>query len=324
MSKLTAVFCALALAGCAAADAEITPNESKLKALIIDGQNNHAVWPKSTFMMKQVLEESDRFEVEIYRSKYLWNFHRWGDKYPLNDNKEYQVVKQPKADPNFAPDFSQYDVVISNFGWKASSWPESTRQAFERYMKNGGGFVTVHAADNAYPEWPAYNQMIGIGGWGGRNHKSGPWVYYKDGKLVRDTSHGQGGGHGKQHEFVVKHRVTDHPITKGLPSEWMHSKDELYNRLRGPAENMTVLATAYDDKAYNGFGRHEPVLMTINYGKGRVFHTTLGHDQAAFSGVGFITTFTRGSEWAASGKVTIPVPADFPTADKSVNRKFTP
>jgi WD40 repeat protein len=78
---------------------------------------------------------------------------------------------------------------------------------------------------------------------------------------------------------------------------------------------MTVLATAHSDPTNKGTGRDEPLLMVLSYGRGRIFHTTLGHDVAALSGVGFITTFQRGTEWAATGKVTQKVPAGFPTAD---------
>jgi type 1 glutamine amidotransferase len=104
----------------------------------------------------------------------------------------------------------------------------------------------------------------------------------------------------------------------------MHTKDECYSRLRGPAENLTILATACDSPALKAAGRHEPMLMTVDYHKGRVFHTTLGHDTEAFEGVGFITTFLRGTEWAATGKVTQKIPADFPSADKSSARPFQP
>src|SRR5262249_36459170 len=66
--------------------------------------------------------------------------------------------------------------------------------------------------------------------------------------------------------------------------------------------------------------RDEPMLMVIEYGKGRVFHATLGHDLPAMRCVGFRTTFARGTEWAATGKVTIPVPSDFPTAEMTSSR----
>ena len=95
----------------------------------------------------------------------------------------------------------------------------------------------------------------------------------------------------------------------------MHAEDELYDRLRGPAENLTVLATAYSDPSTRGTGKHEPILMTVQYGRGRVFHTTLGHHTLAMQCAGFITTLQRGAEWAATGKVTQAVPEDFPGAD---------
>jgi type 1 glutamine amidotransferase len=67
------------------------------------------------------------------------------------------------------------------------------------------------------------------------------------------------------------------------------------------------------------------MLMVVSYGKGRIFHTVMGHDLAALSCVGFIATYQRGTEWAATGKVTQKVPADFPTADKTSTRaEYTP
>ena len=131
----------------------------------------------------------------------------------------------------------------------AAAWPEETRGAFEAYVGDGGGLVVVHAADNSFPDWPAYNRMIGLGGWGGRNEKSGPYVYFdEEGKIVRDASAGAGGSHGPQAPFAVVIRDAAHPVTKGMPATWMHANDELYDSLRGPAENMQVLATAFCPK----------------------------------------------------------------------------
>lgn len=260
-----------------------------IKVLIIDGQNNHN-WKLTTPLLKQWLDDAKLFAVDV-------------------------ATAPPKDTAGFRPKFGDYQVVVSNYN--GAPWPAETQKDFTEFVRNGGGFVSVHAADNAFPNWPEYNQMIGLGGWGGRNEKSGPYVRVKDGKAVEDASPGTGGGHGKQHEFTVFTVNADHPITKGLPARWKHTPDELYDKLRGPAKNMTVLAAAFSDKGTGGTGENEPMLFTIDFGKGRVFHTTLGHDDKGMKCVGFGTTLQRGTEWAATGKVTQPVPKDFPTADQT-------
>jgi type 1 glutamine amidotransferase len=297
--------------------------ESKIKVLIVDGQNNHGAWPKSTIMMKDYLESSGKFTVDINRTKFTWKGGQLLSDFPLDDGKTYEDLKKAKTDPDFKPEFANYDVVLSNFGYGAADWPVETQKAFEEFMKSGGGFVSIHAADNSFPTWKAYNQMIGLGGWGNRNEKDGPYIYYNDkNEIVRDDSKGNGGGHGPQHEFSVVIRDEDHPITKGLPAEFMHTRDELYERLRGPGENMNILATAFASPKFKGSGRHEPTMMTIDYGEGRIFHSTLGHADYSFECVGFQTLLLRGTEWAATGKVTVEIPEDFPTADKSSSRPF--
>lgn len=314
-------FWCVGLSACAAITAE--PSETKIKVLIVDGQNNHGDWPKITAMLKQYLETTRKFSVDVERSKYTWKGEDWLKDFSLDDGKEYVAVKRARTDPNFKPDFSQYQVVVSNFGHGAADWPADTQAAFTNFVNQGGGFVSIHAADNSFAAWKEYNEMIGLGGWGNRNEKSGPYVYYDDkGKMIRDNSKGSGGGHGPQHEFMLLVRDTEHPITKGLPKSFLHAKDELYERLRGPAINMNVLATAFASPKYRGSGRHEPTLMTIDYGQGRIFHTTLGHATYSCECVAFVTTFLRGTEWAATGAVTIKVPEDFPTADKAVSREF--
>lgn len=298
--------------------------KAPLKALIVDGQNNHEVWPKATLMMKQYLEETGLFRVDIYRTRFTWRAERERKYLPLAGLSATTELETPQHDPDFNPEFKNYDLVISNFGWKAAGWPEETQKAFEEYMSSGGGFVSFHAANNSFPDWLEYNKMIGLGGWGDRTEKDGPYVYYtNEGELVRDPSPGKGGAHGPSHIFPITIREKDHPITRGMPKVWLTTKDECYSQLRGPAENMTVLATGKDVSGKAPTDRHEPMLMVLDYGKGRVFHTTLGHDDFSLESVGFITSFLRGAEWAATGKVTQPIPDDFPTAENSTSRKFT-
>jgi type 1 glutamine amidotransferase len=158
--------------------------------------------------------------------------------------------------------------------------------------------------------------MIGMG-WRGK--EGGERLYLDDdGKEVKLASgKGDSSGHRYTGPFTVTVRDSEHPITKGMPKEWLHVRDELYDNMRGPIENVKVLATAYSDKAKNGTGVHEPMIWTVSYGKGRVFHTPMGHDANAMRCWGFAGTLTRGTEWAATGKVTIPLPEKFPTAEKT-------
>lgn len=264
----------------------LSPAAEKIRVLLIDGQNNHD-WKRTSPLITTILKDAGLFEVTV------------------------ATADKPAE---FKPDFSDIDVVVSNYN--GPDWPKDTQAALEVFVKKGGGFVSVHAANNSFPGWPEYNKMIALGGWGGRNEKSGPYVRFRDGKPTLVGTPGSGGSHGAQHPFAVETRVADHPVMAGLPTKWMHAQDELYDRLRGPAENLTVLATAYADPQTGGSGEHEPMLMVVDYGKGRVFHTTLGHGEPAMRCTGFAATLARGTEWAATGKVTLPVPADFPTAEK--------
>ncbi|RZO69389.1 MAG: ThuA domain-containing protein, partial [Limisphaerales bacterium] len=120
-----------------------------MKALIIDGQNNHGMWPKTTVMMKKYLEESGLFTVDVKRTAYTWNGDDLIPKFPVKLDIETTALKKPKPDPDYKPDFSAYDVVLSNFGWNAAPWPEQTKEGLENFVSQGGGLVIVHAADNS-------------------------------------------------------------------------------------------------------------------------------------------------------------------------------
>jgi len=83
--------------------------------------------------------------------------------------------------------------------------------------------------------------------------------------------------------------------------------------LRGPAEDIRVLATALCPKTQV----HEPTLWTVSFGKGRIVQTPMGHDVFAMRCVGFIATMERSTEWAATGKVTLAIPENFPGPTKA-------
>ena len=264
-----------------------------ISVMILDGESGGTYhdWQRVTPVLKKMLDETGLFATTVV------------------------TAPPPKGDfSSFMPDFSKYQVVVMNYDAPDERWSSAVKASFEQYVKNGGGVVVVHAADNAFPGWQAYNEMIGVGGWRGRREQAGPYWFVKDGKLASDASGGPAGSHGRRVPFQVTVRERSHPITKGLPAVWMHQGDELYARLRGPGRNMTVLATAFSDPQNNGTGRDEPMLMVLSYGKGRIFHTTMGHDVNALSSVDFVVTLQRGTEWAATGQVTQKIPASFPTA----------
>jgi hypothetical protein len=264
-----------------------------IPVMLLDGESagRYHDWPRVTPVLEKMLDETGLFDVTVVTAP--------GTTGELT---------------GFDPPFAKYRAVVMNYDAPQERWPAALKASFERYMTDGGGLVAVHGADNAFAGWPAFNEMIGVGGWRGRRENAGPFWFYRDGTLVSDTSPGPAGSHGRRSPFLVTVRDTTHPIMRGLPNTWMHQGDELYAHLRGPGKNMTVLATAYSDPANKGSGRDEPQLMALQYGKGRVFHTTMGHDIVALSSVDFVVTLQRGTEWAATGTVTQKVPASFPTA----------
>lgn len=272
-----------------------------IKTLLITGQNNHN-WQVSHVVIKQILENSARFSVDFAVSP-----------------------EAGKDMSGFVLDFTPYELVVLDYNGDA--WPEQTNKRFLDYVQNGGGVVVYHAADNAFAGWEEYNKICALGGWEGRNEKSGPYVYWQDGKLIKDSSAGTGGSHGQQHEYVLNARNNTHPIMKGMPNKWRHTKDELYDRMRGPGNIADILYTAYSETETGGSGREEPLLFTVDYGNARIFHTMLGHagesvaDSPAMQCAGFQTTLLRGAEWAATGKVSQKVPRDFPGESRSVSRK---
>lgn len=261
-----------------------------IKTLMITGQDGSHYWKGACEALKQILENSGMFQVD------------------------YAITPDFGGDiSTFRPSFEGYGLVVINYG--GATWIEPVRKAFEKYVAEGGGVVIIHSSVVPMADWKEYNEIIGMAAWDGRNEKDGPYLYLKDGQYVYDYSPGYAGYHGLQHETVIEHQATEHPILKGLRPRWKHFKDEIYTRLRGPVKNMEVLATATEN------GRQEPLMWTVRYGKGRVFVDLLGHcgndPNMIYSMLctGYQVTLLRGSEWAATGKVTQEVPADFPLED---------
>ena len=291
--------CILALATVAVVMLNATAQaEPALKALIVDGQNNHGNWPQTTKMMKKYLEDTKLFSVDV------------------------ATTAKSGTDESFKPDFGKYNVVVSNYN--GAPWPKETQEKFLDFVKGGGGFVVVHAANNAFGNWKEYNEIIGLGGWDGRNEKSGPYVYLDDEWQSWSATRPRGAAAitARSIRFSSSSATPTIPSPRACRGPGCTSTTNSTTCLRGPGENMHVLATAYADKAKGGSGRHEPMIFTVEYGKGRVFHTPMGHGNDSQECVGFITTLTRGAEWAATGKVTQPIPSDFPTEDKTSQRKF--
>ncbi len=309
--------------------------EAPIRALIVDGRNNHD-WKITTDALHAILDASGRFEVSVTTAPELKS--AGNPRKPKSENasvladfaayeKAFKTANQPAADElakqwqSWAPDFAAYDVVVLNYN--GPNWPDAMRKSFIDYVKNGGGVLLLHAANNGFRDWDEFNQLIGMG-WrpapSGKALKIDP----DTGKTIWDKTAGNS-SHGSKHAFQITIRASDHPIMQGLPNVWMHGRDELYHDMRGPAENLTILSSAYSDPEQRGTGKHEPITWEVAYGKGKAIVTSMGHfwkGDTTMEGlhcVGFQTVIARSCEYLATGKVTLPVPESFPTADEIVS-----
>jgi type 1 glutamine amidotransferase len=217
------------------------------------------------------------------------------------------------------PQFGKYAVVIqntNNIHNPMLCWSSIAELALEKYVRNGGGLYILHSANNAFPHWKEYDEMIGLG-W--RPDTVGYALEIDARKNVIRVPPGQGmaTGHGDRFNAVIN-ILNRHPINKGYPEQWQTANTEVYYFPRGPAENLMVLSYAYDS---TGTQKMWPVEWIVSYGSGRVYNSTMGHlwkgetYPAAYRCVGYQTTVLRSVEWLATGKVTYPVPKNFPTKD---------
>jgi type 1 glutamine amidotransferase len=297
----------------AAAGVSHAQDGKKIRVLIIDGQNNHA-WKQTTPVLKKALEDCG-FAVEVATSPSQLQKPKAPKEKTEENLAKFEELKRKYAEylgemEKFQPDLSKCDVIVSNYN--GDQWGKKLSQDFDDGLKEGKfGVVIVHAANNSFGGWNEYRRIVGMG-WYGAGTGDRLLLDDKGDRVIIPKGKGDGPGHRYTGKFSVIVRDAKHPITKGMPMEWLHNNDELYDNMRGPIENVQLLATAYS----KGTKAHEPMIWTVSYGKGRVFHTPMGHDVNAMLCVGFQATLQRGTEWAATGAVTLPLPDNFPTADK--------
>lgn len=265
-----------------------------IDVLIVDGFSNHN-WQQTTRMVRRILEDTDLFHIDVSTSPGSPDSVAWD---------------------TWRPRFSDYDVVIqntNNIGKSQIRWPARVEAALEDYVKSGGGLYILHSANNAFSHWKQYDRMIGLG-W--RRKDTGTALELREnGDIIRiPPGDGKGTSHGPRFDTVVR-MLNRHPINDGFPPRWLTPSLEVYVYARGPAENLTILSYAHDNKTQKFW----PIEWVVKYGKGRVYNSTFGHlwrdetEPDSFRCVGFQTTLIRTTEWLATKKVTWPVPADFPT-----------
>lgn len=307
--------------------ADEKPTSRTLRVLIIDGRNNHD-WISTTESLRATLKATARFEVSVATAPDS-GLPKAPRKPRSDDAKVLAAFEEAQARYKALPknqtewdawqiDFSKYDTVILNYN--GPRWPKQIEEGFTKFVRDGGGVLAIHAANNCFREWPEYNEMIGLG-WRGKDFGKVVTVDPATGQTVaRDSD--QGTGHGSKHPFQVTVRAPEHPVMTGLPKVWLHAKDELYHNLRGSREGLKVLSSAYSDPKQRGTGNHEPITHETSFGKGRVIVTTMGHfwpgdlERNSLHCVGFQTIVSRAAEYLATGEVTQPLPKNFPAAEE--------
>ena len=242
----------------------------RIQILILTGQNPHD-WRGTTASLRKTLDDTEKFETR--------------------EVDEFRGGTPEMLKP--------YGLIIMNYydgGRAENRFGEQGDKALSEFVRSGKGLVLYHLSLGAFDGWTDYEKMSG-----------GNWRPNK-------------GHHSAAHDFALDIKDPDNPIMRGLKSPLMVKKDELFANLRWqPEGSYHVLATAYDDHSLYGPrdtqdkpgpGINEPILWTTQFGMGRVFVTALGHDPEDTENPAFKITFLRGAEWAATGKVTIPVPQE--------------
>jgi hypothetical protein len=166
-----------------------------------------------------------------------------------------------------------YDVVyLAMYNATLPTLSDTAKNNLVAYIRGGKGFIVSHLSSASFKEWDEFKKICGR-----------YWVMGKS-------------GHGPRSVFKAKIANKENPITKGLDD--FEQDDELYAKLEGN-DPITILVTADSDWSK----KTEPLAFTLQYGNGRVFHHTFGHDGKALSNATVRKLIVRGTEWAARGTV---------------------
>ncbi|MEO5942649.1 MAG: ThuA domain-containing protein [Ferruginibacter sp.] len=266
--------------------------------LIVDGFSNHD-WAQTTKLIRLILEESKLFKVSVSTTP--------------------STVEDSAGWAAWNPNFKDFDVVIQNTNNLPNSnlrWPRKIEMQLEDYVRSGGGLYILHSANNSFTHWKEYDKMIGLG-W--RPKESGYALEIGENNTIIRISPGEGKAtsHGARFNAVIN-IINRHPINSGMPQQWKAASTEVYNYSRGAAENITILSVAFDSSATK---KTWPAEWLVKYGKGNVYNSVMGHlwkndiYPLSYRCIGFQTTVIRVTEWLGRGKVTYPIPANFPTKD---------
>ena len=274
----------------------VDPAEKRLRVLIISGQNSYEHdWTGVDNALRTLFQDSGRFDVRV------------------TEDFDHGSLAMLKA----------YDVVLLNYSsrWVYDDpaehrWSPAAEQALFDYVRQGGGLVAYHSSFTWGYNWPAYRRLVGAVMVPGSSRRSPPGA------------------------FPVHIVDRDNPITRGMREFiWTYNDDMYTNMSIDPEAHIHVLATAHDASAgydprlagpkypvaaytpeklrvMKGMDQDHPQVWTEDYGAGRVFAITLGHDEVSLHFQPLQTLLLRGTEWAASGRVTLPVledAKDYPT-----------
>ena len=270
------------------------PAGRRLKILIVDGVSNHD-WQMTTRCLRAILEPTGLFEVTVSTSPPTAAAEGWDQ---------------------WRPRFEDHDAVIQTYNdlGGGPAWPDAVKADFEAFVRKGGGVFVLHAGNNAFADWPAYNEIIGLG-WRPKDYGTAVYIDDRDKPVSIPPGEGDGTGHGPRFDALV-HRIGDHPVHKGLPRMWMTADVELYRYARGPAHHLTVLSYALEPATQKNW----PMEWTVKYGRGRAYIANYGHvwkgdvQPVTLRSADVQTLLPRVLQWLARAPVSYPVPADFPTA----------